>query len=198
MGKAFPESKSAQETDAPAQAQASAASVRDWNPPFCGDIDMRIARDGSWFYHGTPILRPALVRLFSTILRKDPDRYVLVTPVERVGIRVDDAPFVAVEMSVDGDGASRTLRFRTSVDDWVTAGPAHPLRFETGESGGVKPYVLVRDGLWALAGRTLALDLVALCEIRSYEGAEHFGVAAGGAFFSVADARDLAAIEASL
>ena len=78
--------------------------VERWNPPFCGEIDMRIAADGTWYYMGTPIGRPALVKLFSTVLRKDPDRYVLVTPVERVGIAVEDAPFLAVEMAVDGDG----------------------------------------------------------------------------------------------
>src|SRR3954463_9659459 len=90
-----------------------------WNPPFCGDLDMRIARDGTWFYNGTPIGRPALVRLFSTILRKDEDRYVLVTPVEKVGIQVEDAPFLAVELAQEKRENGRALRFRTNVDDWV-------------------------------------------------------------------------------
>jgi hypothetical protein len=177
---------------------AGAALVEQWNPPFCGDIDMRIARDGAWFYQGTPIQRPALVRLFSTILRKDPERYVLVTPVERVGIRVDDAPFIAVEMEVEGAGPSQALRFRTNVDDWVNVGAAHPLRFEREASGGVKPYVRVRGGLWALVTRALALDLVALCELRAHEGGRSFGIASAGAFFPLADAQEFAAIEAGL
>src|SRR5215469_3240427 len=101
-----------------------------WNPPFCGDLDMRIASDGTWFYMGTPIGRQALVRLFSTILKREGDKHFLVTPVEKVGIRVDDAPFMAVEMQKDGDDNHRVLRFRTNVDDWVTCDAAHRLRFE--------------------------------------------------------------------
>ena len=97
-----------------------------WNPPFRGDLDMRIARDGTWFYLGTPIGRPELVRLFSTILRRDGDDYFLVTPVEKVGITVDDAPFVAVDFEAEGTGAAQTLRFETNVGDHVTAGPRHP------------------------------------------------------------------------
>ncbi|MGO9673246.1 MAG: DUF1285 domain-containing protein [Methylocella sp.] len=186
---------------APPDFNAAAAPVEQWNPPFCGDIDMRITREGTWFYQGTPIRRPALVRLFSTILRKDPERYVLVTPVERVGIRVEDAPFVAVEMAVameaiEGAGAAQMLKFRTNVDDWVSVDSAHPLRFEKGASGGLKPYVRVRGDLWALVTRALALDLVALCEMRAHEGGESFGVASAGAFFPLADAQELAAIEA--
>src|SRR5918911_2132864 len=94
--------------------------VERWNPPYCGEIDMRIAADGTWFYNGTPIGRPALVRLFASILRKDPERHVLVTPVERVGIAVEDAPFQAVEMAIEGEGAGRQVAFRTNVDDLVT------------------------------------------------------------------------------
>src|SRR5215471_19248312 len=90
-----------------------------WNPPFCGDLDMRIAGDGTWFYMGTPIGRAALVRLFSTILKREGDKYFLVTPVEKVGIRVDDAPFLAVEMIRENSSTTRLLRFRTNVDDWV-------------------------------------------------------------------------------
>jgi hypothetical protein len=127
--------------------------VERWNPDFCGDIDMRIAADGTWFYGGTPIGRPALVRLFSTILRKDPERYVLVTPVERVGIAVEDAPFVAVQMIVEGEGDARTIAMRTNVDDVVTVGPDHPLRFERDDHDGVKPYVRVRHDLWARVTR---------------------------------------------
>ncbi|WOJ90174.1 DUF1285 domain-containing protein [Methylocapsa polymorpha] len=177
--------------------QRALPPVEQWNPPFCGDIDMRIARDGSWFYRGTPINRPALVRLFSTILRKDPDRYVLVTPVERVGVTVEDAPFIAVEMTATNEGAGQALRFRTNVGDWVTVDAEHPLRFERGEADGVKPYVLVRGGLWALVNRALTLDLVALCETRAHEGARRFGAASAGAFFPLADAADVEAAETS-
>ncbi|HEY6611451.1 MAG TPA: DUF1285 domain-containing protein, partial [Pseudomonas sp.] len=121
-----------------------------WNPPFCGDIDMRIARDGSWFYMGTPIGRKPMVRLFSTILRRDGDAYFLVTPVEKVGIRVDDAPFVAVELEVEGEGEAQQLRFRTNVEDQVVAGAEHPLRVELdAQTGEPAPYVHVRANLEA-------------------------------------------------
>ena len=160
--------------------------VERWNPAYCGEIDMRIAADGTWHYMGTPINRPALVRLFSTVLRKDPERYVLVTPVERVGITVEDAPFLAVEMAVDGDGESRQIAFRTNVDDLVQVGPEHPLRFEQDANGGVKPYVKIRGDLWARVTRSLALDLVALGEERDVEGAATFGVMADGMFFPIA------------
>src|SRR3569833_1070308 len=111
-----------------------------WDPPFCGDLDMRIARDGTWFYQGTPIGRPALVRLFSTILKYENGKHFLVTPVEKVGIRVDDAPFLAVEMVLEGQGQGQLLRFRTNVDDWVACDAAHRLRFEAAADGGLKPY----------------------------------------------------------
>lgn len=163
------------------------------DPPYGGDIDMRIARDGSWHYQGTPILRPALVRLFSTVLRKEGDRYVLVTPVERFGVTVEDAPFVAVEMTRTIEGSQQILRFRTNVDDWVRADRDHPLRFETGEADGLKPYVRVRGDLWALVKRALAFDLIALGEIREHDGASHFGVASAGAFFPIADAAEIEA-----
>ncbi len=172
--------------------------VEKWNPPFCGDIDMRIARDGTWFYQGAPIERPAILRLFSTILRKDPERYVLVTPVECVGIVVEDAPFIAVEMQVAGEGWAQNLRLRTNVGDWVDIDAKHPLRFERGEGDGVKPYVLVRGGLWALVKRSLVVDLIALCEIKAHEGARRFGVVSGGAFFALTDAAEIETIEASL
>ena len=165
--------------------------VERWNPAYCGEIDMRIAADGTWHYMGTPINRPALVRLFSTVLRKDPERYVLVTPVERVGIAVEDAPFLAVEMAVEGEGGGRQIAFRTNVDDLVQVGPERPLRFDLAPGGGVKPYVKVRGELWALVTRTLALDLIALGEEREVGGQPMFGVAAGGAFFPIAPASAL-------
>lgn len=164
-----------------------------WNPAYCGEIDMRIAADGTWFYGGTPIGRPALVRLFSTILRKDPERYVLVTPVERVGITVEDAPFLAVEMTVEGAGAEQRLTFRTNVDDLATADTDHPLRFEREATGGLRPYVLVRGGLWARVVRSVFYDLVALGEERDIEGKAMFGVASAGAFFPMAPAAEVTA-----
>jgi hypothetical protein len=165
--------------------------VERWNPAYCGEIDMRIAADGSWHYMGTPINRPALVKLFSTVLRKDPERYVLVTPVERVGIVVEDAPFLAVEMAVDGEGENRQVAFRTNVDDLVQVGPDHPLRFDRDAHGGVKPYVKVRGELWALVTRALALDLIALGEERQVDGQTVFGVMVTGTFFPISAVSEL-------
>src|SRR5260221_9201306 len=159
-----------------------------WNPPFCGDLDMRIASDGTWFYMGTPIGRPALVRLFSTILKRENGKHFLVTPVEKVGIRVDDAPFLAVEMVKDGDGRGRLLRFRTNVDDWVTCDSSHRLRFEAAADGGLTPYLHVRAELWAKVTRALYYDLVDMGEERVVDGRPIFGVASSGEFFSIADA----------
>ena len=167
--------------------------VERWNPAYCGEIDMRIAADGTWHYMGTPINRPALVKLFSTVLRKDPERHVLVTPVERVGIEVEDAPFLAVEMAVEGEGEGRQIAFRTNVDDLVQVGAECPLRFEQDATGGVKPYVRVRGELWARVTRSLALDLIALGEEGEIAGAATFGVRAGGAFFPIAPVSDLGA-----
>ncbi|HUO54551.1 MAG TPA: DUF1285 domain-containing protein [Rhodoblastus sp.] len=168
------------------------APVHLWNPPYCGEIDMRIARDGTWFYNGTPIGRPALVKLFSSVLRKDPERFVLVTPVERVGIVVEDAPFLGVELLRDGEGETQSLRLRTNVDDWVEISARHPLKFLPGDSGGLKPYVLVRGELWALVKRALFYDLVAWGEPRMVEGEEMFGVSSQGAFFAMAPMREIA------
>jgi len=168
------------------------APVHLWNPPYCGEIDMRIARDGTWFYNGTPIGRPALVKLFSSVLRKDPERFVLVTPVERVGIVVEDAPFLGVELLRDGEGETQSLRLRTNVDDWVEISAQHPLKFLPGDSGGLKPYALVRGELWALVKRALFYDLVAWGEPRMVEGEEMFGVSSQGAFFAMAPMREIA------
>ncbi|MGQ3029134.1 MAG: DUF1285 domain-containing protein, partial [Ferrovibrionaceae bacterium] len=136
--------------------------VEKWEPPFCGDIDMRIARDGSWFYLGTPIGRREMVRLFSTVLRRDADgRYYLVTPVEKCGITVDDAPFVAVELLVEGQGPEQRLSFRTNVDDVVSAGPDHPLRVEVDPvTGAPAPYVHLRGRLEARVNRPVFYELV--------------------------------------
>ena len=160
--------------------------VERWNPPYCGEIDMRIAADGTWFYNGTPIGRPALVKLFASVLRKDPDRFVLVTPVERVGIVVEDAPFQAVEMAVEGTGNDRRIAFRTNVDDLVTVDADHPLRFARDPAGGVKPYVRVRGDLWARVTRALTYDLIDLGEERQWGGETMFGLSAAGQFFPIA------------
>lgn len=163
--------------------------VDQWNPPDCGAIDMRIAADGTWFHDGTPIRRQTLVRLFASILRREPDgSTVLVTPVEKLGIAVEDAAFVAVEMAVDGEGDARRISFRTNVDDLVPVDAEHTLRFEQGEAGALKPYLHVRRGLWALVTRALTYDLVALGEEREIDGAPWFGIAAGGRFHRIAPA----------
>ncbi|HLW91058.1 MAG TPA: DUF1285 domain-containing protein [Roseiarcus sp.] len=174
-----------------AQKKRGPAPVHLWNPPYCGEIDMRIASDGTWFYNSSPIGRAPLVQLFASILRRDEDRYVLVTPVERVGIRVDDAPFLAVEMFVEGEGLGRRLSFRTNVEDIVTIDKDHPLRFERGAAEGLKPYALVRGGLWALVKRALFYDLVALGERRAEDGVDWFGVSSGGVFFRMIRAAEL-------
>ena len=159
-----------------------------WNPPFCGDLDMRIGGDGTWYYTGTPIGRPALVRLFSTILKHEDGKYFLVTPLEKVGISVDDAPFLAVEMIGNRDENGRLLRFRTNVGDWVPCDFEHRLRFECSEGGGLKPYLHVRAGLWAKVTRALYYDLVDMGEQRMVDGQMMFGVESGGEFFAMADA----------
>jgi len=163
-----------------------------WNPPFCGDLDMRIAGDGTWFYMGTPIGRAALVRLFSTILKREDGKHFLVTPVEKVGIRVDDAPFLAVEMqNEESERGGRLLRFRTNVDDWVPCDGGHRLRFEMAADGGLTPYLHVRSDLWAKVTRALYYDLVDMGEERVVDGHPMFGIESGGEFFAMADAKQV-------
>jgi hypothetical protein len=140
---------------------------------------------------GTPIGRPALVRLFSTILKREDGKHFLVTPVEKVGIRVDDAPFLAVEMRKEGDSQDRLLRFRTNVDDWVACDKAHRLRFEAAADGGLTPYLHVRADLWAKVTRALYYDLVDMGEERVVDGRPMFGVASSGEFFAMADAEQV-------
>ncbi|WP_421694105.1 DUF1285 domain-containing protein [Aestuariivirga sp.] len=160
-----------------------------WNPPFCGDIDMRIAQDGTWFYMNSPIGRKPLVQLFSSVLRHDADgNYYLVTPVEKVGIRVDDAPFTAVRMAVEGEGQRQVIRFETNVEDEVTVDAAHPLRFAPEEgTGGLKPYVLVRAGLEALVSRALFYDLAAAGVVQD----GWFGVWSSGQFYPMQKASEI-------
>jgi len=157
-----------------------------WNPDFCGDIDMRIARDGTWYYLGTPIGRKPMVRLFSTIIRRDGDTYFLITPVEKVGIKVDDAPFVAVLLEVEGEGESQVLRFTTNVDDVVQAGAEHGLRVSIDpQTQEPAPYLHVRANLEALVHRNVFYQLVDLTITRDIDGQRWLGVWSGGEFFKI-------------
>ncbi|MDI9780107.1 DUF1285 domain-containing protein [Pseudomonas fluorescens] len=157
-----------------------------WNPDFCGDIDMRIARDGTWYYLGTPIGRKPMVRLFSTIIRRDGDDYFLITPVEKVGIRVDDAPFVAVTLEVLGSGEAQVLRFTSNVEDQAEAGPQHPLRVEIDpDTQEPSPYVLMRSNLEALIHRNVFYQLVDLAVPRVIDGEEWLGVWSHGVFYPI-------------
>ena len=162
--------------------EAKLPPVERWNPTHCGDSEMRIARDGGWFHQGGPITRPAMVRLFSTILRREPDgRHVLVTPVEKLDIAVEDAAFVAVEMKADGEGAASRIAFRLNTGDLVTAGPDHALRFVTDDAG-PRPYLHVRGGLEALVVRSVYYDLV---ERAIAGGDTPPGIWSDGAFFAL-------------
>jgi uncharacterized protein len=165
-----------------AQVGKGPAPVEKWNPPYCGDIGMRIRSDGVWLYAGSPIGRMPLVKLFASVLRKDADgKHYLVTPAEKVDVTVDDAPFLAVEMEVQGSGRQQRITFRTNVDDVVAAGAEHPIRFaiEPG-SEGLKPYLHVRGRLEALVTRALYYDLV---ELAVEEVGRGLGLWTGGAFF---------------
>ena len=183
--------------DAIAGAAGEAASggpppVHLWNPPFCGDLDMRIGADGTWFYLRTPIGRPALVKLFASVLKREGDKYFLVTPVEKCGIVVEDAPFLAVELNVERGDRGQVLHFRTNVDDWVECGSEHGLRFEPEiDTGGLKPYLHVRRDLWARVTRPVFYDLVELGEVRDVRGERMFGLVSADAFFAMATADSL-------
>lgn len=168
-----------------------AAPVELWDPPCCGDIGLKITADGRWHYQGSPILRDRLVKLFARVLRRDEDgRHFLVTPVEKVEIDVEDAPFIAVDMEIRGAGREQTLIFRTNVGDVVECGPERPLRFAQGPDGGCKPYVRVRGRLEALVSRAVTYDLLELavssnaCSTEAGPGA--VGVWSGGEFFVIA------------
>jgi uncharacterized protein len=166
--------------------------VERWNPPFCGDLDMHIGADGTWYYLKTPIGRPALVKLFASVLKREGTKYFLVTPVEKCGIEVEDAPFLAVELNVAERPEGRVLNFRTNVDDWVACGPEHALRFEReAHTGGLKPYLHVRRDLWAKVTRALFFDLVALGEECEVGGKAMFGVVSMGTFFAMAEAAEV-------
>jgi hypothetical protein len=170
-----------------AQQGKGPAPVETWNPPYCGDIGMKIRADGVWLYQGSPIGRMPLVKLFASVLRKDEDgRHYLVTPAEKIDVAVEDAPFLAVEMEVKGSGSAQTLTFRTNVDDIVTCGPDHPMRFVTeAGSGGLKPYLHVRGRLEALLARALYYDLVELAVEEEREGGRQLGLWSAGRFFAM-------------
>lgn len=170
------------------QAGDALPPVEKWDPPYCGDIGMRIRPDGIWFYQGSPIGRKPLVKLFSRVLRKDADgKHYLVTPVEKVDVAVDDAPFLAVEMDVKGGGSDQVLIFRTNVDDVVRCGRDHPLRFvREPHSGGLKPYLLVRGRLEALVTRAVYYDLVELAANGDDGPESPLGIWSGGFFFPLA------------
>ena len=183
--------------DALAAAAAAAGSgglppVERWNPPYCGEIDMRIARDGTWFHEGTPIGRPALVKLFSNILWREGERYFLVTPVEKVGIRVDDAPFVAVDAVAEGAGRDQRITFTTQTGDVTTAGDERPIRVVRDPgTGEPSPYVTVRRNLEALIDRKTFYRLVDLGRHEDHDGARWFGLWSGGVFFPVIPSAEL-------
>lgn len=152
-----------------------------WDPPFCGDLDIEIRRDGTWFYLGTPIGREALVRLFASVLKLEEGKFYLVTPVEKVGIRVQDAPFLAVDCTAEaGD-----LRFVTNVGDEVVAGPAHPIRVEIAADGEPRPYLHVRRGLEARIDRKTFYRLVDLAAPGAHAGEDWLGLTSGGVFFPI-------------
>jgi uncharacterized protein len=152
-----------------------------WNPPFCGDIDIRIARDGTWFYLGTPISRPGLVKLFSSILKREGDAYFLVTPVEKVGITVDDAPFLAIDLETTGSGRNQRVTFTTQVGDIAVASAANPLRVTRDEkSGEPSPYILIRANLEALIDRKSFYRLIDLCQHEHQQGTNWFGLWSDG------------------
>ncbi|PZX15731.1 hypothetical protein LX81_02363 [Palleronia aestuarii] len=176
------------EESARAASKGGLPPVEKWDPPFCGDLDMEIRRDGTWHYLGTPIGRAGLVRLFSTILKREGDAYFLVTPVEKVGIRVEDAPFVAVDFERKGEA----LVFETNVGDHVEAGPDHAIRVERdAETGEPSPYLHVRRNLEALIDRKSFYRLVEIGETREHEGRNWFGLSSSGSFFPIIPADEL-------
>ena len=189
-----PDAKGIEEAARAAKKGRGPAPVHLWNPPFMGDIDMRIARDGSWYHEGGRINREALVKLFASILLREGENYFLVTPVEKVGIRVDDAPFVAVDFEASGQGQEQDLLFVTNVGDEVIAGPEHPIRVERdSETGEPSPYVMVRAGLEALIDRKSFYRLVELGRHEMRDDQSWFGLWSGGNFFPILLSAELTA-----
>ena len=163
--------------------------VHDWRPSHVADIDLRILRDGTWHYQGSPIHRLRLVKLFASVMRRDDDDYYLVTPIEKLRIQVDDAPFLAVEINREGSGKSQRLLFRTNVDDVIEAGPRHPIRVVIDSlTGEPSPYILVRDRLEALISRPVFYQMADLALIENDASSNEFGVRSCGRFFVLGDA----------
>lgn len=167
------------------------APVHLWNPPFCGDLDIRIARDGTWFYLGTPIGRAPLVRLFANILKIEGDRFYLVTPVEKVGITVEDAPFIAVDVEATGNSRAQSLTFTTNIGDQVVADAQNPIRVAVGADDAPVPYVHIRRGLEARVDRKTYYRLVELGAEAAHDGRQWFGLWSGGRFFPMAPAETM-------
>jgi uncharacterized protein len=165
--------------------------VEKWSPPYCGELNLVIRRDGLWVHEGTPIGRAPLVRLFSTVLRREGERYFLVTPVEKLGIEVEDAPFLAIAMRREAAPEGAQLHFTTNVGDEVTAGPDHQIEMRP-SSDGLTPDIHVRAGLDARIARAVWYDLVDVGETRKIGDAAVFGVASGGTFFPLGAAAELA------
>lgn len=163
--------------------------VDKWNPDFCGDIDMRIATDGTWYYMGTPIGRQKMVRLFASVLRKDAnDKTYLVTPVEKIGITVDDAPFVATEVTIENPGPEQLVVFKTNVGDTVIADADHPIRVEVDQkTGEPRPYVLVRGRLEALIARSVYYELIERGETTRAQGTSQCSITSQGTLFSLGE-----------
>jgi hypothetical protein len=162
-----------------------------WNPPFCGDIDMRIARDGTWFYLGTPIGRAPMVKLFSSILKREGDAYFLVTPAEKVGIKVDDAPLLAVDVTATGQGQAQVLRVVTKTEDEVEADADHPITVCL-KNGEPAPYIHVRAGLNALIDRKSFYRMIELgCHEVQQDGQSWFGLWSKGQFFKIIPSAEL-------
>ena len=169
------------------------APVHLWNPDYCGDLDIRISRDGMWWYLGTPIGRIELVKLFASVLKLEDGKHYLVTPVEKIGITVDDAPFVAVDFEVADPGPAQVVTFETSLGEFAVAGPDNPIRVERDpETGEPSPYIHVRSGLEALIDRKSYYRLVDICEHRDSGGESHFGLVSGGVFFPIIPSAELA------
>jgi uncharacterized protein len=163
-----------------------------WNPPYCGEIDIRIARDGTWFHEGTPIGRLGLVKLFSSILKREGDRFFLVTPVEKVGITVEDAPMLALDFDVTNKGKDQVLAFKTKTEDIAVAGPDHPIRVDRDpKTGEPSPYILIRANLEALIDRKSFYRMVDLCVHENVAGKDWFGLRSSGVFFPIIPSADL-------
>ncbi len=165
-----------------------APPVEKWNPTYCGEIDLTIRKDGVWIHEGTPIGRARLVRLLSTVIRKDPDGFYFVTPAEKLKFTVEDAPFLAVLMRAEGTGPANRLIFTTNVGEEITAGPQHQIEMRKKDANAPpQPYIHVRRGLDALIARSVFYDLVAMGETRSIDGRDFFGICSDGDFFPLAD-----------